>query len=156
MPGQKASAGEADANRLESPTDLPKPSLVAVLKRARVEFRNDNLTTLAAALTYYAVLAAVPGLVVLFTALGLVREKRHQSGGSPGERGRSWIKRPLRADAAFPGSVTQDRGPGSPPSSDWSSPYGQRPATSTVFAKPRTSSTGSARGAQSGRPSHYA
>jgi membrane protein len=69
MPVQTGSAGEAD-NRLESPTDLPKPSLVAVLKRARVEFRNDNLTTLAAALTYYAVLAAVPGLVVLFTALG--------------------------------------------------------------------------------------
>ena len=66
---QTGSAGEAD-HRLESPTDLPKPSLVAVLKRARVEFRNDNLTTLAAALTYYAVLAAVPGLVVLFTALG--------------------------------------------------------------------------------------
>ena len=31
------------------------------------EFRNDNLTVLAAALTYYAVLAAVPGLVVVFT-----------------------------------------------------------------------------------------
>lgn len=53
------------------PTDLPKPSLLAVLKRARAEFRNDHLTTLAAALTYYAVLAVIPGLIVLFTALGL-------------------------------------------------------------------------------------
>jgi membrane protein len=53
------------------PTDLPKPSLVAVLKRSRVEVRNDNLTTLAAALTYYGVLAVVPGVIVLFTFLAL-------------------------------------------------------------------------------------
>ena len=45
--------------------------MLAVLKRSRAEFRNDHLTTLAAALTYYGVLAMVPGLLVLFTALGL-------------------------------------------------------------------------------------
>ncbi len=56
---------------LESPTDLPAPSIWAVLRRSGTAFRNDNLTTLAAALTYYAVLAAVPGLVVVFTVLGL-------------------------------------------------------------------------------------
>ena len=55
----------------DGPTDLPKASLLAVLKRSRAEFRNDHLTTLAAALTYYGVLAMVPGLLVLFTALGL-------------------------------------------------------------------------------------
>jgi membrane protein len=55
----------------DGPADLPKASLMAVLKRSRAEFRNDNLTTLAAALTYYGVLAMVPGLLVLFTALGL-------------------------------------------------------------------------------------
>ncbi len=58
-------------DEVDDPTDLPRPSLLAVLKRSRVEFRNDNLTTLAAGLTYYAILAVVPGLIVLFTALGL-------------------------------------------------------------------------------------
>ena len=62
---------ETQSGEPEGPTDLPKASIVAVLKRARVEFRNDNLTTLAAALTYYGVLAMVPGLLVLFTAIGL-------------------------------------------------------------------------------------
>ena len=56
----------------ESPTDLSKPSLVAVVKRASKEFSNDNLTDLAAALTYYAVLSVVPGLIVLISILGLL------------------------------------------------------------------------------------
>ncbi len=57
---------------LDSPTDLPKESLKDVLKRARVEFRNDHLTDLAAGLTYYAVLSVVPGLIVLVSLLGLM------------------------------------------------------------------------------------
>ena len=69
----------------DGPTDLPKESLLAVIKRARAEFRNDHLTTLAAALTYYGVLAMVPGLLVLFTALGVLRETPDQQGGSPGQ-----------------------------------------------------------------------
>jgi membrane protein len=77
----------------QTPTDLPKESLIAVAKRARVEFRNDNLTTLAAALTYYGVLAMVPGLLVLFTAIGffgkgwtnkIVREVNNVAPGSAG------------------------------------------------------------------------
>jgi membrane protein len=65
-------SNESGSDELEpqGPTDLPKASLWAVLKRSRAEFRNDHLTTLAAALTYYGVLAMVPGLLVLFTALG--------------------------------------------------------------------------------------
>ncbi len=59
----------ADPDR---PTDLSKPSLVAVVKRAGKEFSNDNLTDLAAALTYYAVLSVVPGLIVLISILGLL------------------------------------------------------------------------------------
>ncbi|HVX20297.1 MAG TPA: YihY/virulence factor BrkB family protein [Acidimicrobiales bacterium] len=66
------SSGGARIGQPVGPTDLPKPSLVAVLKRSRVEFRNDNLTTLAAALTYYGVLAMVPGLIVLFAVLALL------------------------------------------------------------------------------------
>lgn len=55
---------------IEGPTDLPKPALSDTLRHVRVAFRNNNLTTLAAALTYFGVLAMVPGLIVLFTALG--------------------------------------------------------------------------------------
>ena len=44
--------------------------LLPVLRRSSVEFRANNLTTLAAALTYYGVMAAVPGLIVVFFALG--------------------------------------------------------------------------------------
>jgi membrane protein len=49
-----------------------------VLKRARVEFSNDNVTDLAAALTYYAVLAVAPGLIVLLSILGLTGTDAHQ------------------------------------------------------------------------------
>lgn len=56
----------------DSPTELPKPSLKAVLRRALQEFRHDNLTVLAAALTYYAILSIFPGMVVLVSVLGLL------------------------------------------------------------------------------------
>lgn len=49
-----------------------------VLKRVRVEFGLDNGTDLAAALTYYAVLAAVPGLIVLLSILGITGASTHQ------------------------------------------------------------------------------
>ena len=55
----------------ESPTDLPKESFRAVLARAHREFRRDHLTDLAAALTYYGLLALAPALVVLVAAMGL-------------------------------------------------------------------------------------
>jgi len=43
-----------------------------VLKRTVGEFREDNLTDWAAALTYYAVLAIFPALIVLVSVLGLI------------------------------------------------------------------------------------
>ena len=43
-----------------------------VLKRTVTEFREDNLTDWAAALTYYSVLAIFPALIVLVSILGLV------------------------------------------------------------------------------------
>jgi membrane protein len=42
------------------------------VRRAATGVRRDNLTLLAAALTYYGVLSAVPGLIVLFAVLGLL------------------------------------------------------------------------------------
>ncbi len=49
-----------------------------VLKRTVAEFKDDNLTDWAAALTYYAVLAIFPALIVLVSILGLVGESATQ------------------------------------------------------------------------------
>jgi membrane protein len=49
-----------------------------VLKRTIGEFREDNLTDWAAALTYYGVLAIFPALIVLVSILGLVGESATQ------------------------------------------------------------------------------
>src|SRR5438477_10650038 len=43
-----------------------------LLKRTIREFREDNLTDWAAALTYYGVLAIFPALIVLVSILGLI------------------------------------------------------------------------------------
>ncbi|MHA3704522.1 YihY/virulence factor BrkB family protein [Jatrophihabitans sp. YIM 134969] len=63
-----------DDNRGEpdSPTDLDKPSLLATAKRAGGQFKHDNLTDLAAGLTYYAVLSIFPGVLVLVAIIGLL------------------------------------------------------------------------------------
>jgi membrane protein len=57
---------------VDGPSDLSVASKKAVIRRAAREFRKHNLTTLAAALTYYAVLSVVPGLIVLVSVVGLV------------------------------------------------------------------------------------
>lgn len=52
--------------------DLRRDAWSGVLKRTYREYRADNLTDLAAALTYYGVLAIFPMLIVLVSILGLV------------------------------------------------------------------------------------
>jgi membrane protein len=54
------------------PTDLSKRSWWAVLKRTVTEFRRDNLTDWAAALTYYSILSIFPAILVLTAVLGVV------------------------------------------------------------------------------------
>jgi membrane protein len=51
---------------------MPRP--VATLKRTVQEFREDNLTDWAAALTYYAVLSIFPALIALVSLVGLVMD----------------------------------------------------------------------------------
>jgi membrane protein len=53
------------------PTDIPATGRWAVLKRTYVEFKDDNLTDWAAALTYYAVLALFPALLALVALVGI-------------------------------------------------------------------------------------
>src|SRR4051794_39807255 len=57
--------------RPKSPTDLGGRSWFAVLERTFKEFREDNLTDWAAALTYYAVLALFPAIIALVSIVGL-------------------------------------------------------------------------------------
>jgi membrane protein len=56
----------------EGPTDLTGRSWLGVLKRSVREFKEDNLTDWAAALTYYGVLSIFPALLVLVSVLGLI------------------------------------------------------------------------------------
>jgi membrane protein len=62
----------------DEPTDLGGRGWWAALKRTVREFKEDNLTDWAAALTYYAVLAIFPALIVLVSILGLVGESATQ------------------------------------------------------------------------------
>ena len=62
----------------DSPTDLDAHSWRAVLKRTVQEFRDDNLTDWAAALTYYSVLSIFPALIVLVSVLGLIGDSATQ------------------------------------------------------------------------------
>jgi membrane protein len=62
----------------DEPTDLPRKSWFAVLKRTVKEFQEDNLTDWAAALTYYGILAIFPALLALVSVLGLVGDSATQ------------------------------------------------------------------------------
>ena len=58
----------------DAPTDLPKRSWLDTLKRTFREFKEDNLTDWAAALTYYSVLSLFPALIALISIVGLVAD----------------------------------------------------------------------------------
>jgi membrane protein len=62
----------------DQPTELPRSALPGVLKRTMREFKRDNLTDLAAALTYYGVLAIFPMIIVIVSILGLVGQSATQ------------------------------------------------------------------------------
>ena len=70
MPETEVSRQETGAP--EGPTRLSAGSWRSVLRRTVREFREDNLTDWAAALTYYAALAIFPALIALVSILGLV------------------------------------------------------------------------------------
>ena len=68
-----AAAGDTgEARAAESPADLSRRSWWQVVKATVKEFREDNLTDWAAALTYYAILSIFPALIFLVTVLGLI------------------------------------------------------------------------------------
>jgi membrane protein len=62
----------------ESPPKVTRRSWWGVLRRTVKEFRDDNLTDWAAALTYYGVLSIFPALIFLISVLGLIGDSATQ------------------------------------------------------------------------------
>jgi membrane protein len=69
----------ADGDWPDAPANLPKHSWIALLRRTVKEFRADNLTDWAAALTFYGIQALFPALLVLVSILGLAGSGTTQS-----------------------------------------------------------------------------
>jgi membrane protein len=62
----------AESRAPSGPTDMPRPAWKGVLTRTVREFKEDNLTDWAAALTYYGILSIFPALLALVAVLGLI------------------------------------------------------------------------------------
>jgi membrane protein len=63
----------------DKPGELDRGSWWQAIKRTVREFREDNLTDWAAALTYYAILAVFPALLALVSIVGLMGSSTTQS-----------------------------------------------------------------------------
>jgi membrane protein len=72
MPATETRPSPDAPEKVEDPTDLEKRSWLYVLRKTFREFSADQCTDLAAALTYYAVLALFPAAIALTSLLGLV------------------------------------------------------------------------------------
>jgi membrane protein len=71
--GEKSDGGAPDP-----PSRLAARSWGGALRRTVSEFREDNLTDIAAGLTYYGVLAIFPAIIALVSILGLVGQSATQ------------------------------------------------------------------------------
>jgi membrane protein len=69
---RERASGESAERAPEKPTGLRKRSWFGVLKRTLREFKEDNVTDWAAALTYYGVLAIFPAIIAVVSVLGLI------------------------------------------------------------------------------------
>ena len=56
----------------DKPTDIPKEAWPAILKRTFKQFGEDQLTTWAAALTYFGILSLFPMLLAMVSVLGVI------------------------------------------------------------------------------------
>ncbi|MER5204746.1 YihY/virulence factor BrkB family protein [Streptomyces sp. NPDC002825] len=77
--GETGPDPEPESRAPDRPTEVPKKSWWAVLKRTVAEFKDDELTDRAAALTYYGILALFPALLVLVSVLGIAGKEATQS-----------------------------------------------------------------------------
>src|ERR1700730_19257143 len=79
--GKNDTAAPSTAQSGQAPrtlTDMPKSGWIAILKRSIREFKHDDITDRAAALTYYGVLALFPAVLVLVSILGLLGKSTTQ------------------------------------------------------------------------------
>lgn len=76
MSATHAEPAPDDERKPDSPADLTTRSWRYVVRTTVREFQDDQCTDLAAALTYYAVLAIAPALLALVSVLGLVGDGR--------------------------------------------------------------------------------
>src|SRR2546430_16851132 len=65
-------SGAGQRRDIDAPTDLRARSWGGALRRSVREFREDNLTDWAAALTYYSILSIFPATLALVSILGVV------------------------------------------------------------------------------------
>ncbi|MGC4985877.1 YihY/virulence factor BrkB family protein [Streptomyces sp. DT193] len=70
-PDQAGPAPEVERQAPDTPTELPRRAWGKVFSGSLREFKKDELTDRAAALTYYGVLALFPALLVLVSLLGI-------------------------------------------------------------------------------------
>jgi membrane protein len=70
--------GDGGGRGPAQPTRLSVRSWLGVLRRTVREFREDNVTDWAAALTYYGVLSIFPALLALVSVLGLIGQSATQ------------------------------------------------------------------------------
>ncbi|MCC4907984.1 YihY/virulence factor BrkB family protein [Microbacterium sp. cx-59] len=68
----QSTAASAEARKPDSPDDLTGRSWKYVLRKTVREFMTDQCPDIAAALTYFGVLALFPGLLAVFSLLGVV------------------------------------------------------------------------------------
>jgi membrane protein len=79
--GKRDAAAPTTAQTRRAPktlTDMPKAGWLAILKRSVREFKHDDITDRAAALTYFGVLALFPAMLVLVSILGLLGKSATQ------------------------------------------------------------------------------
>jgi len=69
---KRSSSRRFDRDDTDQPTDLPKKSWPTILKRTFKQFGEDQLTTWAAALTYFGVLSLFPMILALVSVLGVI------------------------------------------------------------------------------------
>ncbi|MFL6052680.1 MAG: YihY/virulence factor BrkB family protein [Actinoallomurus sp.] len=77
--GETAETATSPGVAPQAPTHLPGTSWWAAVKRAVAEFRDDNVTDWAAALTYYSVLSIFPAMLVVVSLVGLAGRSMSQS-----------------------------------------------------------------------------
>ncbi len=78
VPQQGRSTRVRGTRAPERVSRLPRGSWPGTLKRTFREFREDNVTDWAAALTYYGVLAIFPAIIALVSVLGLIGQSATQ------------------------------------------------------------------------------